>query len=176
MYRYTNEELREAMNLKGNPELFTIQFIWMVVLSMFFNDQYEQTRVVRAYVPIDEVRAFVDEFVEKLKVQQRERIDELSYEYQTSLDNIVMVWEGLGMISEETRSVARSTTKDYGFILKGLRFWEDQGILMVRSLEEIVLMDRGRLIPEFYYHQEDTIQKIHRLMNELKETEEKRLA
>jgi hypothetical protein len=170
LYRYTNEELRQEMKLKNNSELFTIQFMWMVILGKFYGDQYEQTGEPRSFIPIDEIREFMDESIESFKTQQQEKIEELSNEYLLSLDEIIKTWEQLGTISENTKSVERSTTKDYGFMYKGLRFWEENKLIIIRE-REIILTEKGRIIPEHYYHQEDNIKKIFTLMEKVKNNE-----
>ena len=171
LYRYSNEDLREEMKLKNNAELFTIQFIWMIILGKFFGDQYEQTGEARSFVPIDEIRSFIQETINNFKKQRNEKLEELTDEYQLSLNDIIYTWESLGTISTETKSIERSYTKDFGFIHKGLSFWEKEKIIIVREKTEIILTEKGRLIPEYYYHQDDNIKKLFLMMEEMKYTD-----
>lgn len=170
LYRYSNEDLREELKLKSNAELFTIQFIWMVILGKFFGDQYEMSGEPRAYVSVDEVRGFIQETIDNLKKQQAEKIEELTLAYEISLDDLIFTWESLGQISNETKSVERSHTKDFGFIFKALNFWEKEKIIIVREKTEIILTDKGRMIPEHYYHQDNNIRKLFNLIDEIKNT------
>jgi len=167
LHRFTNEELRKQMGLQKNRELYTIQFIWMVLLGKFYGDQYENTLEPRSFVLIDEVRDYVDECVETFKKQKREKADELTEEYELSINDIIETWDSLGTITEDTKSIARSKTKDFGFMFKGLRFWVDQKLIFVHEEAEIVLTDRGKMIPELYYHQEDNIHKIQEIMKSI---------
>lgn len=171
LYRFTNEELREKMNLSKNRELYTLQFMWMVILGKFYGEQYENTGEPRAFVPIDEARDFMDECVETFKKQKKEKIEEMTSAYELSISEIIETWDSLGTISEETKSIARSSTKDFGFMNKGLKFWVEQKLIVIHEQSEIVLTERGRIIPESYYHQEYNIQKINVIMKEMEEEE-----
>src|SRR5690625_7958509 len=40
LHRFTNEELRKQMGLQKNRELYTINYIWMVLMCKLYDAQY----------------------------------------------------------------------------------------------------------------------------------------
>lgn len=172
IYRYKNEELLRILSLRRNPELFTVQFVWMIILSMFFGEQYEKTGEPRSYIPVDEIYDNVNDAINSFKKKSEGKIEEFTEEFQISLQEIIGKWESLSQITEETKNPGASHTRDYYYIIKALRFWEEERIVTVYEDEEVRLTEKGRTIPEHYYHREETINKMHDLIERAKNEQE----
>lgn len=173
IFSYKNEELREQMGLKDNKELYMAQFIWMNLISEFYGDQFNQTNQTRSFVKVDEIMSKVKSYIEKFCEKSEEELYELSAEYELDILGLIQVWNNLSQVTEEVKDVSRATSRDYGFFLKVLRFWEKEKLIIVREKEEITLTSKMKDIAGTYYHHEDRINKIKELLNETFEKGEK---
>jgi len=166
IFTYKNEELRVQMGLKDNKELYMAQFIWINVISEFYGDQFNQTNQTRTFVKVDEIMSKVKGYIEKFSEKSEEELYELSAEYELDILGLIQVWNNLSVVTEEVKDVSRATSRDYGFFLKVLRFWEKEKLIIVREKEEISLTSKMKNIVGTYYHHEDRINKIKELLNE----------
>ncbi len=162
---YTNEELRDAMKLSTNKELYMAQFVWINVLSEFYGDQFQYTNEPRTYVKVEEILRNVEEYVMQFKEIDEEELADLAMNYDMDLEGMIEVWGGLRSMTEDLTNVRLATKRDYGFLLKVLGFWENEKLLIIHNNEEIVLTEKMKNIVAHYYHHEERINRIKELLN-----------
>jgi hypothetical protein len=166
-FSYTNEELRILMKLKDNKELYFAQFIWINVISEFYGEQYLLTGETRSFLKVDDILNKVKEHIGKFEKLPEDERNELSLEYQLDIPGMIEVWHSLSEVTDKLKDVSRAHTKNYGFFLKVLNFWESEKLLVVKEKEEIVMTEKMKNIIGHYYHQETRINEIKKLLNEL---------
>lgn len=163
-FSYSNDELKRLLKLKDNKELYLAQFIWINVISEFYGDQYLLTGQTRSFIKVDEILNKVKEYVGKFeKIPEEQRI-ELAVIHQLDIPGIVEAWRSLSEVTEKVKNVSKARTKDYGFFLKVLGFWEDEKLVVIKEKEEIVLTDKMLNIVGNFYHQESRINEIKELL------------
>lgn len=168
LFSYSNEELRNKMGLKDNKELYMAQFIWMNVLSEFYGEQYKHTNQTRSYVKVDEILRKVNEYIQSFQ-KKEDQLSDLSTEYDMDLLGLIEAWERLADMTDDIKDISKARTRKYGFILKALRFWVDEGLVVVLEKEEIVLTNKMKNITEGYYHQDDRIHKVKELLEKFED-------
>jgi hypothetical protein len=165
---YSNEELRTVMKLSSNKELYLAQFIWINVLSEFYGEQFQFTNEPRNFVKVEEILHTVEAYITGFKQFNDEKLTDLAACYEMDLEGLIEVWDGLMAMTEGITDVRRAVKRDYGFLLKALRFWENEKLIYIHNNEEIVLTEKMKNITAYYYHHEE---RIHRIKELLRQTE-----
>jgi len=156
------------MKLNSNKELYTVQFIWLNVISEFYGEQFQLTNESRTYVKVEMILRKVNEYINQFKQLNDEELFDLSVEYEMDLEGLVGVWESLGKMTEDVKDYKKATKRDYGFVLKALSFWENEKLLIIRNDDEIVLTEKMKQMAGQFYHHEERINQIKELLNKVK--------
>ncbi|MEC1523350.1 DUF6063 family protein [Neobacillus niacini] len=168
-FSYTNEELREKGKFRDNKELYLAQFIWMLVISEFYGDQFLLTGETRSFVKVDDILNKAKEWMGKFDQIPEEEQLELAYRYELNIPYLLNEWHNLSEVTDKVKELRKARTMDYGFLLKALGFLEKEKMLVVKEEQEIVMTEKMKHIIDHYYHQESRINEIKSLLNEVNE-------
>ncbi|WML26323.1 DUF6063 family protein [Neobacillus sp. OS1-33] len=174
-YSFTNEELRKEVKLATNKEVYLTQFIWMNVISEFYGEQFLLTGETRSFIKVDEILNKVKDLMGKFKKLPEEDRMDLAVQYELDIPGMLDVWDNLHEVTDKVKDLSKSDKKDYGFILKGLRFLENENLIVVKEQEEIVMTEKMKSIVGQYYHQETRINEIKKLLNDIGERERREI-
>lgn len=131
LFGYKNEELRQAMNLETNKELYLCYFIMYSMMTLFYKESAYTT--YKDYITSTEV---VDRVSATLGALSLEELDEEEVYSFTAIKNF---WESLAQMSlhqseENLESLRRSQTQFY-FVTRSLHFLVGQGLLLKNEIE-----------------------------------------
>lgn len=160
---YSNKELREIMKLKNNKELYLARFMQIIAFSEFYGPQFHLTGEPRSFIEVRELLASVRNFIKVFDSEDEEILKELADEYEFNIIDLIEAWHSLAEVTEDVKDERRATKRNTGFLLKVLRFWEEEGLITVENNEEIYLTNKMKTIAH-YYNQNERIAKIQELL------------
>ena len=145
-FGYTNEELKKAMGVKLNRELYLCYFIIYNIITRFYNDSANYTFV--EYVKQEDIIASVDStlsgIVNNLSVLVQDDVEAGSFK------EIALVWEDMPVVSGEDVSVRASRGSKAGFVKLVLNFLTSEG-LMLESDGRYYPKDKFKALIENYF-------------------------
>lgn len=145
-FGYTNEELKKAMGVKLNRELYLCYFIIYNIITRFYNDSANYTFV--EYVKQEDIIASVDStlsgIVSNLSVLVQDDVEAGSFK------EIALVWEDMPVVSGEDVSVRASRGSKAGFVKLVLNFLTSEG-LMLESDGRYYPKDKFKALIENYF-------------------------
>ena len=145
-FGYTNEELKKAMGVKLNRELYLCYFIIYNIITRIYNDSANYTFV--EYVKQEDIIASVDStlsgIVSNLSVLVQDDVEAGSFK------EIALVWEDMPVVSGEDVSVRASRGSKAGFVKLVLNFLTSEG-LMLESDGRYYPKDKFKALIENYF-------------------------
>ena len=145
-FGYTNEELKRAIGVKFNRELYMCYFIIYNIITRFYNDASNYTYV--EYVKQEDVIASVDStlsgIISKLSVLDVNEVEAGSFK------ELALVWEDMPVASGEDTSVRASRGSKAGFVKLVFNFLVDEN-LMLESEGRYYPKDKFKALVENYF-------------------------
>lgn len=136
LFGHTAEEVRQAMKLDNNKQLYTAYFIMLCLISMFYNG--EEAVATRQFVPVEELEQFVTSALEQVQQSSDDEVRTAEEETGLTLRAIAETWESLDTYNPDLKVVRRSKNR-VSFILRVTRFFEEAGYVQVGgSLLEVL--------------------------------------
>lgn len=164
VFGYSNEELKKALGIKLNKELYLCYFIIYNIMVKFYHDTAGDT--FAEYIKIDETIKMVDDslagVVRKLESSPFEEIEEESFRA------LALLWEDLPILSGEESSMRAARNSKAGYVKLVFNFLVTQD-LMLESNERYYPKDRMRALMENYF--EENQGRLHEII-EMGETED----
>lgn len=145
-FGYTNEELKKAIGVKLNRELYLCYFIIYNIITRFYNDSANYTYV--EYVKQEDIIGSVDStlsgIISNLSVLVQDDVEAGSFK------EIALVWEDMPVVTGEDTSVRASRGSKAGFVKLVLNFLTAEG-LMLESEGRYYPKDKFKALIENYF-------------------------
>lgn len=155
VFGYTNEELKKAIGIKLNKELYLCYFIIYNIVSRFYKDSAGYT--FAEYVKVDEIIQAVDDSLQG--VLRNMEIMALNEVEENSFRQLAMVWEDLPTATMEDFRAARNSKA--GYVKLVFNFLTAQN-LFLENEDRYYPRDRMRALVEDYF--EEYQGRLHQIM------------
>ena len=157
VFGHSNEELKKALGLKLNRELYLCYFIIYNIMTNFYKDTASDT--MAEFIRIDETIHLVDDslaaVVKKLETSPFEESDEESFR------SLALLWEDLPIMSGEEATMRAARSSKAGYVKVVFNFLVSQD-LFIENNERYYPKDRMRALLENYF--EEYQGKLHELI------------
>lgn len=151
-FGYTNAELREKMKLRNNSELYLAYFIILCLLAKFYNSE-DQSLTSRQFVPIEELEETVTEQINIVMEADPEEVEIQEDNYQLNLRSVSETWQDIPAFDEKVKNLKSARNNRISFLLRVMRFLEDEGLVQVLEEREIRLLSKmEHLVVKYYFH------------------------
>lgn len=155
IFGYRNAELRSAMKLKDNSQLYLAYFVILCMLARFYNSD-DQSLSARQFLPLEELEKMVTEQIEEILLAKEERGEELaSFEEETAicLSQVASTWQELPAFDDRKKNLRQARNNRISFLLQVFSFLEEEGLLQILENREIRLMKKmEHLVMKYYFH------------------------
>ena len=152
LFGYTNAELRDLMKLRDNGELYLAYFSILCLLAKFYNSE-DQSLASRQFVPIEELEQTITEYVQQVHELQEEVLENLEEAHQLNLRNVADKWLDLPAFDDKVKSLRGAKNNRISFLLRMLRFLEEEALVVVLEDREIQLLPKlQHLVIKYYFH------------------------
>jgi len=145
---YTNEELRNAMSLKNNTELYMVYIIIMAVIIKFYNGE-EYNIKCRDVLNIVELETYITQKIKALKDISEE--ETLGINFQDTGD----LWLSMEAYDEKIKNYLISNSTRIAFILRTLNFLKKEGYVGINDDKEFFTTSKFDDIILSYYPDKD---------------------
>lgn len=150
VFGYTNEELKKAIGVRLNRELYLCYYIMYTIMTQFYQDSATFTYI--EYVKIDDVIQAVDQglasVISKIEVLVLNEIEENSFR------TLALMWEDLPMITTEESVIRRAArSSKIGYVKMVVNFMVNQRLL-VEAEGRYYPTARFRALMENYYSEQ----------------------
>lgn len=151
-FGYTNEELRSAMKLENNSELYLAYFAMLCLLAQFYNSD-DQTRTSRQFLPLEELEAIMTGHVSEIQAATDEQVEAWEEEMQVNLSSVAALWSEMPAFNETLKYQRRGRNNRISFLLRILGFLETEGLVQVLDDSEVRLLPKlEHLVVKYYFH------------------------
>lgn len=145
-FGYTNEELKRAIGIKLNRELYLCYFIIYNIITRFYNDSANYTFV--EYVKQEDIIASVDStlsgIINNLSVFAMDEVEAGSFK------ELALVWEDMPVVSGEDIAIRASRSSKAGFVKLVFNFLVAEG-LMLEAEGRYYPKDKFKALIENYF-------------------------
>jgi hypothetical protein len=145
LFSYRNEEIKRALNLKTNKELYTAYFVMLCLISMYFSG--EDSNSTRNYVPVQQLEQYISKYTSEILASTEEDLKSIEDETGFPLKAIAETWDNLDPFNPEIKNLRRASKNRVSFILRVCDFFEDEGYLKV-GLLQVLEESEIRLLPK----------------------------
>ena len=150
VFGFTNEELKKAIGVKLNRELYLCYYIIYHIITVFYNDSNNYTYM--EYTKTSEIVKAVDSslshIIHNLDVFVKDEIEENSFK------TLALLWDELLITStEETQGLKASRGSRTGFVKRVFNFLVGQG-LFLEVEEKYYPKERIKAIITNYFEEE----------------------
>ncbi|NLL47282.1 MAG: hypothetical protein GX249_01740 [Firmicutes bacterium] len=151
-FGYTNEELRAAMKLENNSELYLAYFAMLCLLAQFYNSD-DQALTSRQFLPLEELEAIMTGHIAEIETASEEQVTALEETMQVNLSSVARIWSELPAFNETLKYQRRGRNNRISFLLRVLSFLENEGLVQVLGDSEIRLLPKlEHLVIKYYFH------------------------
>ena len=163
VFGYSNEELKRALGIRLNRELYLCYFIMYIMITKFYNDSgsYNYTEYIKISDVVESVDTALSGIIRSLGVLVNNESEEASFKA------IALTWADLPVAGREETIRAVKTTKA-GFVKLVLNFMVSQGLLS-EAQERYYPRNRFKALAESYFR--DNKGRLFEIMNQKTEEE-----
>lgn len=164
IFGYSNEELKKALGIRLNRELYLCYFIMYILITRFYNDSgsYNYTEYIKITDVIEAVEKSLSKVMSSISVLVNDETEEASFRA------IALTWADLPVAGREEVVRAVKTTKA-GFVKLILNFCVSQGLLS-EVKDRYYPRNRFKALAESYYR--DNKGRLFEIMNEKVESKD----
>ena len=148
VFGYSNEELKKALGIKLNRELYLCYFIIYNIVNKFYHDTAGDT--FAEYIKIDETINLVDEslvnVIRRLEDSPFEQVEEESFRA------LAILWEDLPIMSGEESFVRAAKNSKAGYVKLVFNFLVAHDLFLENN-ERYYPKDRMRALIENYFEE-----------------------
>lgn len=165
----SNAELRTALSVRNNTEMYTAMFVILCIISILYTDEGSVGKAT--YVSAKRLEEYVTDRLkrvsEPIDAEQAAEIEDIQEDCEYRLKDISDHWLELPVYDESLEQPLRSWGNRFSFILRVARFLENEGFL--RMVEERDLYPTGKLnaVVTQYYPQPKNRDRLLRLVRDL---------
>ncbi|NSW89815.1 MAG: hypothetical protein HPY74_03865 [Firmicutes bacterium] len=147
---FTNEELRNALRISNNTELYVVYIIILAIIIKFYNGENYNNKC-RTMLKVEELENYITQKMEnisQLEEEEREKVDrELSYNFSSA----ARFWLNLPAYDEKIVQYSLSTGTRISYIFKTIRFLREQGLVNIDNENEIFTTSKMDALIMGYY-------------------------
>ncbi len=148
VFGYSNEELKKALGIKLNKELYLCYFIIYNIIVKFYRDSAGDTLV--EYIKIDEAIHLTDQtLISVIKKLEASPFEETAEE---SFRALAILWEDLPIMSGEDNSMRAARNSKAGYVKLVFNFLVSQD-LFIENNDRYYPRDRMRALMENYFEE-----------------------
>lgn len=142
VFDFTNEELRAALKLKDNLELYVCYYIMLCIIACFFSGDYNYVTLGRRAISIEDIVRFADEKTDNLL--KREDLVSFSEHSEHCFNEVAQYWRKLHALDTRIEAVLMSRNSKIALVRRVIEFLEDKGYLY--NERDYVIRVTSRLI------------------------------
>lgn len=163
VFGYSNEELKRALGIRLNRELYLCYFIMYIMITKFYNDSgsYNYTEYIKISDVVESVDVALSGIIRSLGVLVNNEFEEASFKA------IALTWADLPVAGREETIRAVKTTKA-GFVKLVINFMVSQGLLS-EAQERYYPRNRFKALAENYFR--DNKGRLFEIMSQKTEEE-----
>lgn len=163
VFGYSNEELKRALGIRLNRELYLCYFIMYIMITKFYNDSgsYNYTEYIKISDVVESVDVALSGIIRSLGVLVNNESEEASFKA------IALTWADLPVAGREETIRAVKTTKA-GFVKLVINFMVSQGLLS-EAQERYYPRNRFKALAENYFR--DNKGRLFEIMSQKTEEE-----
>lgn len=147
-FGYTNEELKRALGIRLNKELYLCYFIIYNIMTYFYHDSAGHTFV--EFIRIDETIRLVDQALATVMRKLQKSVFEKTEEY--SFKELALLWEDLPILSKEEGIMRAARNSKAGYVKTVFNFLLSQN-LFLENQERYYPRNRMRALMENYFEE-----------------------
>ena len=148
VFGYTNEELKRAIGLRLNRELYLAYFIIYNIMTLFYESTARESSLscVRSETVIGAVTAMLSDVLAKGGAVYEDETEEKSFK------TLALMWDGLPLVTdnEDLSSLKAARGSRTGFVKLVFNFLISQD-LFIESAGQYYITDRMRALVMNYY-------------------------
>lgn len=148
LFGYSNEELRDNMNLSNNTELYAAYIVMLSLMIKFYNGENYNTKC-RTVLKIEELERFITTKMETFSDRNDGTIEDEQIGF--NFTGVAKFWLGLPAYDEKISSFSRSSGTKISIIAKALKFMKDQGYLNIVHDSDIFTTEKFDVMATAYY-------------------------
>ena len=162
---YSNTELREAMKLKHNGELYLFHFSVAVLLGSFYNSD-TMMETTRQYLSLAQLHEEIEKHIVTMENLKPEEKDEYFVDFDVDADAIVRSWRNRSQNVEQiTELDGRKKGNQYGLLYSFMDFLAKENYVSILRKQEIRLTSKTEKMFEGYYRTNERKSAIFDLLN-----------
>lgn len=158
VFGYTNEELKKAIGIRLNIELYLCYFIIYNVITQFYKDSAGYT--FTEYVKVEDIIQAVDNSLQT--VLSKMEIMSLNEVEENSFQQLAALWEDLPVATMEDGGTRAARNSKAGYVKLVFNFLESQK-LFLENEERYYPKDRLKALVEDYF--EEYHGRLHEIMS-----------
>lgn len=152
VFGYKNDELRKKLGLRNNSELYLAYFIILNLLAKFYNSD-DQSLASRQFVPLEELEETVSMHVNTIMEADPEEIEAQEDNYRINLLSVAETWLDIPAFDDKIVNLKKAVNNRISFILRIMRFLEEEGLVQVLEDREIRLLPKmEHLVVKYYFN------------------------
>ena len=152
IFGYKNAELRQKMNLRNNSELYLAYFVILNLLAKFYNSD-DQSLASRQFVPLEELEETVSLHVNTIMEADPEDVEVQEENFGINLRSVSEVWLDIPAFDDKITNLKRAVNNRISFILRVIRFLEEEGLAQVLEDREVRLLPKmEHLVVKYYFN------------------------
>lgn len=159
-----NAELRAALRLDNNSQLYTGWFALLCLCAMIYNTADGSPS--RDFVPLEDLERNVNEHLETVRLADAVAVADLSLETGLTLKEIAEVWSDLNVFDTDIKNLRRGRKNRMSFLLRFLKFFEDNQLVRILDDREIHPLPRFEAIMRGYFGVEERKKKLLHLLSQ----------
>lgn len=164
VFGYSNEELKKAMGIRLNKELYLCYFIIYNIVSVFYNDSSSSTFV--EYIKAEDVILAVDDALRG--VLRNMEILSLNEVEENSFRQLALLWEDLPTATMEETTFRAARNSKAGYVKLVFNFLGSQQLFLEQE-DRYYPKDRMRALIEDYF--EEYQGRLHEILSAKDEPE-----
>jgi hypothetical protein len=147
VFGYSNEEMRKRMGLSNNLELYTVYFVILNIIAMFYSGEGYDMKY-RQYITAMELEGFITEKARLIsQLNLREPEEELTYNFHKMAEK----WLDMPEYDDNIKILSASRNTRLGFIAKACRFLEEENLARFHDEREIYTTPKmDKMVTGFY--------------------------
>ncbi len=170
VFGYTNEELKKAIGLRLNRELFLAYLIIYDVMTLFYENSASDAAVayVRTETVIDSTTALLKGVMAKLPAIAKSTLEENSFQ------TLALLWEDLPLVTdnEDLSTLKAARGSKTGFVKLVFNFLISQNLFVEAGGKYYITERMQALVENYYDHNKGRLYEMIRQSQTMQEGEE----
>ncbi|MBC7543856.1 MAG: hypothetical protein H7338_14120 [Candidatus Sericytochromatia bacterium] len=167
LFGYRNDELRDAMALQNNTQLYTAYFAILCLLAAFYNSD-DQRQATREFLAVEALEKMISDHLSTVLAADEAAVKALEVQTELTLGSVAAYWDGLDIYDDTLKQLTRGRKNRVSFLLRIGAFLAREGLAEVLDHREIRLLPKlQHLIGHYYFHEQRKDQLLQLLQRPL---------